>query len=61
MKAFITVIDDNGKVICKDQVLDSVKEEIIDSNPDYPPIKEARFSFVVKQLVDSQNKETEDE
>ena len=54
MKAFITVIDDNGKVICKDQVLAPVKEEIIDSNPNQLPIKEARFSFAITQLADFQ-------
>ena len=62
MKAIITIIDDNGKVICKDRVFDPVKEEIVNLNPDQPPIKETRFAFKITQLADfqftfSQNKE----
>ena len=51
MKAVVTIIDDCGTVIYRDQVLAPVKEEIINSNPDLLPIKEARFNFVVRQLV----------
>ena len=54
MKAFITVIDDNGNVVCKNQLLEPVREEIVDLNPYQPPIKEARFSFVITQLADFQ-------
>ena len=65
MKAFVTVIDDNGIVICKDKLLDPVKEGIYDSNPYQIPVKETRYSFVIKQMVDFQladfqNKEAEE-
>lgn len=59
MKAFITVIDDNGKVICKDYVL-APSEERIDSNPDLPPIKESIFRFVIRHLADFQISEVEE-
>ena len=59
MKAFVTVIDDNGNIICKDNLFLPIKEEVI-SKPHKPAIKEARFSFVVRQLVDFQTLEVED-
>ena len=59
MKAFITVIDDNGKVICKDYVLAPI-EERIGSNPDQLPIKESIFRFAIRQLADFQTLEVED-
>ncbi len=59
MKAFVTIIDDNGKVICKDQVLKPIREEVIE-RPNYPTIKEARFNFAVKQLADFQTLEVEE-
>ena len=67
MKAIITVIDDNGKVICRDRVLFPVRDEIVDLHPNQPPIREARFSFVITELADFQiadfqkHKEAEDE
>jgi len=59
MKAFITVIDDNEKVICKEKVLEPVKEEIV--NDLYQlPIKKTCFAFIITQLADFQNLEAED-
>ena len=55
MKAIITVIDDDGKVICKDQVLDPIKEEIVNLDPYHPPVKEAKFHFAISQLADFQS------
>ena len=54
MKAFITVIDDNGKVICRDRVLLPVRDEIVDLHPNQPLIREARFSFTITELADCQ-------
>ena len=56
MKAFITIIDDNGNVIYKDKLLEPVREEVI-VHPYQPPMKEVRFSFSVKQLADFQTLE----
>lgn len=66
MKAIITVIDDDGNIICKNRVLEPVREEIVNLNPYQPPIKEARFSFTVTEPADFQiedfqkHKETEE-
>lgn len=54
MKAFVTVIADNGEVICKDKLLEPVKEGIYDSNPYQVPVKETRYSFAIKQIADPQ-------
>ena len=59
MKAFVTVIDDNGNVICKDNLFLPINEKVIE-HPHQPPIKEARFSFVVRQLADFQTLEEEE-
>lgn len=55
MKAIITVIDDNGKFICKDRLLTPIQEEIVNLNPDQLPIKQVLFKFTaVTQLADFQ-------
>ena len=59
MKAFVTVIDDNGKIICKDKLLEPVREEVI-VHPYQPPIKEVRYSFAITQLADFQTLEEEE-
>lgn len=51
MKAFITVVDDNGRTICKDQMITPVKEEIVGV---HFPTKEARFNFTIRELADFQ-------
>lgn len=57
MKALITVIDDNGEVVCEDYVLEPV-EEVTVSEPLYQlPIKKAEFKFVFVQMADSQTLE----
>ena len=53
MRAFITVIDDNGEVICKDYVMEPVKEEIVGTNPHQVPIKKTRFNFEITQIAPS--------
>lgn len=60
MKAFVTAIDDNGEVICKDYVLAPTEEKIV-SNPDQLPIKETTFNFVIRQLADFQTLREDDE
>ena len=45
MKAIITVIDDNGEVICKDCVLGPVKENIVGTSDNFP-IRETSLNFV---------------
>lgn len=50
MKAFVTVIDDDGTIICKDQVLKPIRQEVI-VDPYQPPIKEVRFNFAMRQLA----------
>lgn len=53
MKAFVTVVDDNGRLFCKDRMIVPVEEEIV--NTKYMlPIKETRFSFTITQLADFQ-------
>lgn len=58
MKAVITVIDDNGRVICANQVLSPTKEEIVELKF-MPTIKEARFDFTVTQYVEPQRKDND--
>lgn len=53
MKAFITVVDDNGRIICKDQMILPIKEEITGDEFEFP-IREARFNFNIRELVDCQ-------
>ena len=54
MKALITVIDDNGRIFCKDNLLYPVTEEVIKLTPDGPPVNKAYFKFTITQLMDYQ-------
>ena len=50
MKTFITVIDDNEKVIYTDRY-NSYNEEIFNTNPYLRSIKEAGFDSAITQLA----------
>ena len=51
MKAFITVVDDNDRLFCKDHIIYPVKEEIVGKECGQYPIMEIRFNFTIRQLV----------
>lgn len=57
MKAFITVIDDDGREICKDKLLPPVWEGILDEKPYQCTVKETRFSFKITQYADCKKME----
>ena len=52
MKALITIIDDNEKVIGKNYILDPIEEVTVSEPPYQLPIKKAEFKFVFVQMGD---------
>lgn len=53
MKAQITIVDDNGKIIYKDYILEPIEDTIVGTSGDVP-IREVRYGFTIRQLMDKE-------
>lgn len=56
MKAIITVINDDGKELYKNYLMEPTEDKIIDTNIRECRIRVVRFNFEVRQLVNPQAK-----
>lgn len=50
MKAIVTIVDDNGRIFCKDHLVFPIKEEIVNISPYEPPMVKKIFKFEITQL-----------
>ena len=50
LKAIVTIVDDNGMLLCKDRLVFPVKDEIVNISPHQPPLVKTIFKFEITQL-----------